>query len=121
MEPISVKLEDIGPEGVSFCLNLEPQALDLSDSNDARFLGPINAEATIRKAGRKLRLSMSVNFTAALACSRCLAETEHRLGESADLTLIRGQPILPPELRLEEKDLTTQFFSGEEIDLAPFL
>ncbi len=119
MEPIRVRLEDIGPEGVALALDLEPAALDLLDSGDLRFPGSMTARATIIKAGKKLRVSLGVDFSLLLPCSRCLVETEHRFSESADFVFMPAPATLSPEQRLEEEDFTTQFFSGEDIDLAP--
>lgn len=121
MEPIRVRLEDVGPEGVVLALDLEPDSLDLLDSTDVRFPGNMKARATIVKAGKKLRVSLSLDFVLLLPCSRCLAETEHRFSESSDFVFMPAPATLFPEQRLEEDDFTTQFFSGEEIDLAPLL
>ncbi len=121
MEPIRVRLEDIGPDGVVLTLDLEPASLDLVDSGDVRFPGNMRAEAAVRKTGKKLRVSLSVDFSLILPCSRCLVETEHRFAESADFTLMPAPAKVSPEQRLEEEDFTTQFFSGEEIDIAPLL
>lgn len=121
MEPIRVRLEDIGPEGVALALDLEPRALDLADSLDVRFCRNMTARATIIKAGKKLRVSLGLDFVLLLPCSRCLVETEHRFSESADFVFMSATATLFPEQRLEEEDFTTQFFSGEEIDLAPLL
>lgn len=121
MEPIRVRLEDITAEGVTLFLDLEPAGLDLTDSKDVRPSGNIKGEATIRKAGKKFRVRLNLDFALVMPCSRCLAETEQSFSESAEFVFIPIPPAMSPEQRLEEEDFATQFFSGEEIDIAPLI
>jgi len=119
VEPIRIRLEDIPAEGATLALDIEPAALDLGDLTDVKPSGNLRGKAYVKKSGRKILVSLSLEFSLILPCSRCLRETEHGFSESSEFTLIPPPPALPPEQRLEEEDLTTVFFSGEEIDLAP--
>lgn len=118
---LRVRLEDIPPEGVTLLLDVDPPGLDLAGSEDARPSGNIRGEASVTKAGKKIRVRLSLDFAMIIPCSRCLRETEHHFSESGEFTLIPTPPAMSPEQRLEEEDFTTQFFSGEEIDLAPLV
>lgn len=119
MEPIRVKLEDIKQEGVNLALDIEPSELELEELEDVKVSGNLAGEASVRRSGKKIVVNLRLEFTLVMPCSRCLKDTERRFSESEKFTLITTPPSLPPEQHLEEEDLTTVFFSGEEIDLAP--
>ncbi|MEO0211550.1 MAG: DUF177 domain-containing protein [candidate division WOR-3 bacterium] len=116
MEPVRIRLEDIKGDGLSLELQLE-----LTDLDTVKLSGPVIIHAKAIRAGKKIRLRMDLSFTLILPCSRCLKETEHMFSESEEFIFIRAPAPVVPEQQLEDEDLVTQFFTGEEIDIAPLI
>ncbi len=78
-------------------------------------------EAAIRVsvAGKAVRVQGRVNTVLDLQCCRCLETFSYPLTSQIDVTLFPEKDVVQEEeIELETKDLKTDFFSGDEIDLS---
>lgn len=107
----------------SFCEPAEsfPALKDMEQSGECSFTGPVQVNCNALFEFRHYRVDGSVKTDADLICSRCLQNFQHRIDSGFTIFFNQGTELQTEEdeLELDEQDLITATFSGDEIDLAP--
>lgn len=97
-----------------------PVLVDMQHDGVCTFISPVRYDLTVFKEYDHVRVEGSVNVTARLTCSRCLAEYESDIDSSLTIFFRRGtsdEVALEEETELSEQDLISSVYSGDEIDL----
>lgn len=98
-----------------------PILQEMEAAGECRFIGSIQV---LVKAGREMdhyRVEGSLTAPIQLVCSRCLCGFERTIASRFTIFFREGEAAREDEdeVELEEQDLITTGFSGEEIDLLP--
>ncbi len=99
-----------------------PVLLDMESAGECSFTGPVTVAV---KAGKELdhyRVDGTLTVPVQLVCSRCLGSFDKTVTSSFSIFFREGsahQQEDGEELELEERDLISSVFSGDEIDLMP--
>ena len=98
-----------------------PVLMDMVASGECRFNGPVKAELAVVREMDHYRIDGSVTVSVQLECSRCLCSFERVIFSRFTIFFREGVIACEDEdeIELEERDLVSAFFSGDEIDLAP--
>jgi uncharacterized protein len=94
---------------------------EMADAGECRFTGPVEVQVS---AGRELdhyRIDGTVSVPVQLDCSRCLCSFDKAVVSCFTIFYSHGSAPRQDEdeVELEERDLITTSFSGDEIDLLP--
>lgn len=94
---------------------------DMEAAGECRFTGPVQVEV---KAGRELdhyRVDGVVMVPVQMDCSRCLSSFDKQITSQFSIFFREGDASHQEEqeVELEERDLVSTCFSGDEIDLMP--
>ncbi|HYA93816.1 MAG TPA: DUF177 domain-containing protein [Thermodesulfobacteriota bacterium] len=119
----TLKLDEIPEEGLD--LKWQEQRASLLayvkglSRIDFDFETPLQAEVKIEKAGRSVMITGRVEATLRFQCVRCLKEFSYPLSTTFELTLhpLKDAPS-EEETELENEELESSFFEGEEIHLS---
>lgn len=99
-----------------------PVLQEMESAGECRFMGPVSVTV---KAGKELdhyRVDGTLTVPVQLICSRCLGSFDKAVASSFSIFFREGRSCQQEdaeELELEERDLISSVFSGDEIDLMP--
>ncbi len=98
-----------------------PVLHDMETARECRFTGPVQVEI---KAGRELdhyRVDGMVTVPVQMDCSRCLTSFDKQITSAFTIFFREGDGPQQEEqeVELEERDLISTSFCGDEIDLLP--
>jgi len=97
------------------------QGVQLGDHGEMRLVAPVDVRLEHYRSGSDLFFDGTLGFDLAAICGRCLEGCRVRLEKKFDFVLTPD--TLPTnknrELNRDEMDLS--FYTGDEIDLAPFI
>jgi len=85
------------------------------------FSGPVRGQVSAMREYDHVRVAGAVTVPVTLTCSRCLASYETPIGSSFTIFFRKGAPDVETdedEAELNEQDLVSATYSGDEIDLA---
>lgn len=124
--PWLVTISRIPPEGLELKLSLDEEwfARWLAQDPGLEIAGPARGEArvSLSRHGRDLLMRGRVAGTLTLACSRCLTPFETPLTATFELLLTPGpEPVRGGEEPLTQEELDLDFFTGDTLDLEPYL
>lgn len=101
-------------------VELFPLLAEMQNNGECTFTAPIRYDILASREYDHMRVSGSVNTTVALVCSRCLVNFEASIGSAFTIFFRRGTPdeaSSEEETELNEQDLISATYSGDEIDL----
>ncbi len=122
---MKIRTEHIKETVREFSFNEPPESFPvlaaMAAAGECTFTGPVQVEFT---AGRELdhyRIDGTVNVPVQLHCSRCLCTFDKAVFSRFTIFFSQGSASQQDEdeVELEERDLITASFSGDEIDLMP--
>jgi len=96
-----------------------PVLSGMQHTGDITFTGPIRSDITIEREYDHLRAVGRVAVTVSMACSRCLARYEAVIDSSFTIIFRKGtalDAVEEDEIELNEQDLISSSYSGNEID-----
>ncbi len=97
---------------------LEPSALPAADAEEFRVEAPVRLGFDISKDGSQFHLVGHVASSLTLACGRCLDDIVLPVDLSFDLLYLpHTDNAGEGEVEVEDDDLTTTFYTNDEIDL----
>ncbi len=107
----------------SFCEPAEifPALKDMEQSGECSFTDPVQVDCNALFEFGHYRVDGSVKTGVNLTCSRCLQSFHHKIDSGFKIFFSQGPKLQTEEdeLELDEQDLITATFCGDEIDLAP--
>ncbi len=120
------RVEDIPPEGRSERFLQEPNWMDERLSREpARlftFASPISVTLNLSRSGQVVLLRSRVETAVEWRCARCLEPFSRPLTSEYSITLKpRPGVSMPEEVELTREDVETEFYEGEEINVAPLV
>jgi uncharacterized protein len=98
-----------------------PMLTGMQSNGDITFIGPVQSDIIVRKEYDHLRVEGRVNTQVSLTCSRCLATFETSINSLFTIIFRKGtsQNVNEEEeIELDEQDLISATYIGDEIDLA---
>lgn len=98
-----------------------PELVDVESSGECRFLEPLRISVDVVSEYGYIKADGHVATKGVFNCSRCLAEYKSDLVSTFTIYYSKGevdQPDDEDEVELEERDLITVGYSGDEIDLS---
>jgi uncharacterized protein len=85
------------------------------------FSGPVQGSVTTKREYDHLRVAGTISTPVVLACSRCLVSYETAVESAFTIIFRKGSPSQglaeEDEIELDEQDLISATYSGDEIDL----
>jgi len=120
------RVEDIEGEGREQALSRQEDWLEERLAGETRrpfrFAGPIQIRLHLARTGRTILMRSRVEARVEWICARCLTSFSRTL-TSEFKTSLKPKPdfLLPEEIELKREDLETEFYEGEEIDVAPLV
>lgn len=98
-----------------------PMLADFAGQGECRFTGSITTDLSIRYEGGHFRVEGRVQAPVQVSCSRCLASFEQLLDSRFTIIFREGNASHEEEdeVELEEQDLVSASYSGDELDLLP--
>lgn len=98
-----------------------PILMEMVAAGECRFVGPVKAELTAVREMDHYRVEGTVTVPVELDCSRCLCSFEREILSRFTIFFCEGAavPEDEDEVELDERDLVSSSFSGDEIDLMP--
>ena len=123
---LKFRLEDIPREGREVESEQDPGWLDerlaREERKPFRFLGPIRIHLKLSRSGKTILAESRIRAETEFSCDRCLERFPFVLSSAYKATLKpKPQFSSDQEVELERDDLETDYYQGEEIDLAPIL
>ena len=97
-----------------------PMLAGMQSDGDITFIGPVLSDISVEREYDHLRLEGRVNTQVSLVCSRCLATFETPIDSNFTIYFRKGTPQNQgeeEEIELDEQDLISATYSGDEIDL----
>ncbi len=83
---------------------------------------PVQASLTITKSDRVVLIRGSIEAELILQCSRCLEDYRFPLDSDCEVTLFPFEGQAPPqEAELNEDDLRSSYYYGDEIDISAII
>jgi uncharacterized protein len=126
MNVLTVRLEDIREKTAEISEQLPgaafPVLSEMIQSGEVVLTSPVCVEITAAHEFDHVRVNGRVDAGIRLACSRCLAEYEDRIGSTFVLFYTKAQGAdtdQDEEVELSETDLVSVTYRGDEIDLIP--
>lgn len=114
-----------GPRQVAFNepVGAFPALVALAEQGEVVFRGKVAGQLEVSMAGGTVRVEGRATARAAVACSRCLTETERSLDVPLSFCYqkteaVRGDEALPEEMELTLKEMELIPFQGEILDPA---
>jgi DUF177 domain-containing protein len=99
-----------------------PALMAMEQAGECSFLTPIRSTLTVVRGFDHIRTEGRVATTVRLSCSRCLADYEAAIDSPFTIFYTKSSGIpLDEEVELEEEDLISVEYSGDEIDFAPLV
>lgn len=98
-------------------VTLYPTLLQAQDAGECHFLSPVTVSLSVVREFDHIRVQGSVGTTVSLSCSRCLGEYTAEVSSSFTIFYIKAVSTQPEdEVELDEQDLISATYSGDEID-----
>ena len=126
MKVLTVRLEDIREKTAEISVELPgavfPALFEMIQSGEVILTSPVCVEITAAHEFDHVRVNGRVAAGIRLACSRCLAEYDDRIGSTFVLFYRKAQgaeTVQDEEVELSETDLISVTYRGDEIDLLP--
>ena len=126
MKVLTVRLEDIREKPAEISEELPgalfPVLSEMIQSGEVILTSPVRVEITAAHEFDHVRVSGRVEAGIRLACSRCLAEYDDRIGSTFVLFYRKAhgvEVVQDEEVELSETDLVSVMYRGDEIDLIP--
>lgn len=99
-----------------------PALAAMQSAGECRFNGPISVELSAEREMDHYRVEGALYVTVSLVCSRCLADFNRKV--ETDFTIFfrettGEEEYDESEVELEERDLVSASFTGDELDLGP--
>ncbi len=118
------QISHIPAEGLDFEEDFSPEWLvnipEYSGGSDTHIKGMIRVSGHLSLEGDNLRVGGKVSADLATFCTRCAEDMIYSLEGLMDLVLLKGPPPeLPAEMEINRKDAGTEYYEGDEVDLAP--
>lgn len=101
-------------------VELFPVLVGMETDGECTFTSPIRYDVTVVREFDHLRVAGSVNTSVSLSCSRCLATFDAAITSDFTIFFRRGaaqEAVSEEETELNEQDLISATFTGDEIDL----
>jgi uncharacterized protein len=123
---LKFRLEDIPGEGWEGESDQDPGWLDDRFSGEEkklfRFLSPIRVHLTLSRSGRVVLVKSQARAEMEFTCDRCLEPFPLVLSSEYKASL-KPKPAIPADEESDPdgKNLDTEFYEGEEIDLTPLV
>lgn len=96
-----------------------PTLTRLQESGECLFLEPLDVRLTVAREYDHIRVKGSVATRVRLICSRCLTEYDEEISSSYTMFYIPASDApMDEDVELEEQDLVSVSYSGEEIDFS---
>ncbi len=120
------RVEDIPPEGRNEKFLRDPSWMDERLSGERvplfKFASPITVTLTLSRSGQVVLLRSRIEAMVEWLCARCLEPFSRPLASEYAITL-KPKPSLPmpEEVELRREDVETEFYEGEEINVAPLV
>ncbi|BCS53929.1 DUF177 domain-containing protein [Geobacter sp. SVR] len=92
----------------------------LQSDGDCTFTGPVRSDITVSREYDHIRIAGRVSAPIRLTCSRCLEAYDSAVDSNFSIFFRKGTPEEVPvedEVELNEQDLISGTYSGDEIDL----
>jgi len=98
-----------------------PVLSEMAVAGECRFTGPVVVEISAEREMDHYRVDGTVRVPVQLNCSRCLCSFDKAVLSRFTILFSEcsGNSLDEDEVELEERDLISASFSGDEIDLAP--
>lgn len=97
-----------------------PVLARMQADGECTFIGPVRYDLTVAREYDHLRVTGRVSAPVSLACSRCLASFESAIDSSFTILFRKAslqEAVSEEETELNEQDLISATYSGDEIDL----
>jgi uncharacterized protein len=101
-------------------VELFPLLVEMQNNGECTFTAPIRYDILASREHDHLRVSGSVNTTLSMVCSRCLVNFDTLIGSTFTIFFRKGtldEALSEEETELNEQDLISATYSGNEIDL----
>ncbi len=120
------RVEDITEEGQERVRSRQEDWLEERLAGETQrsfhFSGPIQIRLHLTRAGKTVLMRSRVEARVEWICARCLTSFSRTLTSEFKTSLKpRPDSLLPEEIELKREDLETEFYEGEEIDVAPLV
>lgn len=100
-------------------VTLYPTLIQAQDAGECQFLSPVTVSLSVVKEFDHIRVQGSVGTTVRLSCSRCLSEFTSELSSAFTIFYTKADSTQPEdEVELDEQDLISATYSGDEIDFS---
>jgi uncharacterized protein len=96
----------------------EASRFEGKDDTGFAFASPVSYDLELRKVEDRVTITGAVGCTLSVACGRCLEDFPFSLDGYIDVELV-PKSMVPPggEVELRGKELDTDYYEGDEIDL----
>jgi uncharacterized protein len=97
-----------------------PVLLGMQADGTCSFIGPVRGQVSAVREYDHLRVAGNVDVAVSLTCSRCIAPYETHIGSNFTIFFRKGsvgQETDEEETELNDQDLVSATYSGDEIDL----
>jgi len=101
-------------------VELFPVLVGMETDGECTFTSPVSYDVTVVREYDHLRVAGKVNTSVSMCCSRCLASFESAITSDFTIFFRRGtaeETATEEETELNEQDLISATYSGDEIDL----
>ena len=100
-------------------ITLYPTLLQAQEAGECHFLLPLTVSLSVVREFDHIRVHGSVGTTVSLSCSRCLREYTTEVSSNFTIFYIKAASTQPEdEVELDEQDLISATYTGDEIDFA---
>ena len=99
-----------------------PVLAAMAQAGECRFNGPVSVELNAGREMDHYRVEGTLSAPVSLVCSRCLADFERVVSSQFTIFFREGTGLGgddEDEVELDERDLISAVFEGDEIDLLP--
>jgi uncharacterized protein len=110
-----IDIDKVPKDGLSLSRNFEFPSLDLVEE-EAVFLRPVHAEATIKRLGDEIRIQGRIQTVLSFVCGRCLAPYEVPVDSRFDLVFL-PEEVHDPKEELDDTDLDRLFYKSRQLDM----
>jgi uncharacterized protein len=123
---MKIKIEHIGESPRSLTITEPatsfPALAAMVDSGECAFTGPVRSEIQASREADQYRVDGHVSVPVSTSCSRCLKPLDFNVSSRFTIYFRRetfSNSQANDEVELEERDLISTSFSGDELDLFP--
>ena len=96
-----------------------PTLLQAQDAGECQFMSSVTVSLSVAREFDHIRVQGNVGTTVRLTCSRCLSEFTSELSSNFTIFYTKAATAQPEdEVELDEQDLISATYSGDEIDFS---